>query len=278
MSPGLRPMSAVDDSRRSDLGRNEAIGSGGGRPSEAGDAGPVVLQRRQQLEQHLRSSPTDLDAYFELARIYRLEDRPLEARRILAQALQTFPDHQALLWELEEATLARSLQQYREVSEIARRLQTPEAERELQRSRSDWALRRIEVCRARLDRDPSLSHLRIVLAEAFIDAGRYEEAIEAVGPALEIDEQSCHGHLLVAKCLIAQGEDERALPHLRAASMRRAVVAPPRTKLAALRLLCDAAERLGLPETLPRYQQQRKLAEQQLAAGGGGPDDRVKES
>jgi hypothetical protein len=36
------------------------------------------LERRQQLEHHLKKSPTDLDGYMELGRIYRADDRPLE--------------------------------------------------------------------------------------------------------------------------------------------------------------------------------------------------------
>lgn len=109
----------------------------------------VRLERRQELEHHLKSSPTDLDAFMELGRIYRSEDRPLDARRVFQQALQIFPEEQELLWEYEEATLARSLQQLREVTELARRLDTAETERELKRSQNDWACRRMDVCRAR---------------------------------------------------------------------------------------------------------------------------------
>ena len=124
------------------------------------------MERRQELEQRLKASPTDRDAYLELAAIYRSEDRPQDAKRTLQQAIQIFPDDEKLLWELEEATLARSLQQFREVSDLASRLKTSEADRELKRSRHDWACRRIDVCRARLKRDPSKRQLRVVLGEA----------------------------------------------------------------------------------------------------------------
>ncbi len=83
---------------------------------ESGDrsgpsAGPpkvVRLERRQELEHRLKGSPTDLDAFMELGRIYRAEQRPADARRVFQQALQVFPDDQQLLWEYEEAVLARS--------------------------------------------------------------------------------------------------------------------------------------------------------------------------
>lgn len=224
------------------------------------------LSRRQQLEHHVRTCPTDLEAYLELARIYRAEDRPLEARRVLGQARQVFPDDERALWDFEEATLARSLQQLRDVSDLAERLRTPEADHELERARSDWARRRIEVCRARLTRDSARVHLRIALGEALIDAGEYDAAIAEVSPLLKLDEYSCQAQLLRARCLLALGNDAAALPALRAAALRRGVVPPPKTRLAALRLLCDAAQRLGLPLTLERYRQQLDQAEQALAS------------
>ena len=109
----------------------------------------VKLQRRQELEQLIRDRAIDVELYLELAALHRAEDRPLEARRLLQQALQLDKDDPRVLWEFEEATLARSLQQYREVSDLAARLNTPEVDRELKRSQTDWANRRLEVCRAR---------------------------------------------------------------------------------------------------------------------------------
>lgn len=226
----------------------------------------LQLERRQQLEQHLRQSPTDLDSYFELAAIYRAEDRPIEARRILQQAVQIFPEEETLLWEYEEATLARSRQQLKEVTELAQRLDTLETERELKRSLNDWACRRMDVCRARLKRDPSLVHLKVVLAEAMYDAGLYEPAIDELDSVLDNDELSPQAHLIRGRCLLALGKDLDAMVSLRACAMRRAVPAPLRIRLIALRLLCDAAERLGIDLTLRRYRQHLVTAEQELAA------------
>jgi tetratricopeptide (TPR) repeat protein len=234
--------------------------------ADAGKPSDIRLERRQELEQHLRASPTDLDSYLELAAIYRAEDRPIEARRVLQQAIQIFPDDQTLLWEFEEATLARSLQQLREVTELARRLETLETERELKRCQNDWACRRMDVCNARLKRDPSLIHLRVALAEAMFDAELYEPAIDEVEAVLKEDELAPQAHLIRARCQLALGQDVQALSSLRAVSMRRAVVAPPRIRVAALRLLCHTAERLGVEATLKIYRQALLDAEKQLAA------------
>jgi tetratricopeptide (TPR) repeat protein len=223
------------------------------------------LERRQELEHHLKGSPTDLESYMELGRIYRAEGRPADARRVFQQALQIFPDESQLLWEHEEAILARSLQQLREVTDVARRIDTAETDRELKRCQNDWACRRMDVCRARLKRDPSLHHLRVVLAEAMHDAGLHEGAMEELRPVLEHDEFSPTAHLIQGKCLLEMGKDVEAMASLRAAALRRSVVAPPRVRVAALRLLCDTAERLGVTLTLAQYRQHLHKAEQDLA-------------
>ena len=225
----------------------------------------IKPQRRQELEHQLKACPTDRDAYLELAAIYRAETRPLEAKRVLGQARDLFPDDLTVLWEYEEATLARSLQQYREFSELAKRLQTAEAERELQRSASDWALRRVEVCETRMQRDPTLRHLHLARAEALMDLHRYEDAIEEVTPILQVNEHSPQAYLILGRALLASGKDVAAMTALRAASLRRAVVAPVRIRVAALRLLCETAERLGVELTLSQYREHLHQAEQELA-------------
>ncbi|TWU55472.1 tetratricopeptide repeat protein [Rubripirellula reticaptiva] len=225
----------------------------------------LELKRRQYLEHHLKSNPADLDAFLELAKIYRAENRPVEARRVLQQAIQIFPDEHELHWELEEATLSRSIQQLREVAELDSRLKTTETDHELTRCQQDWALRRIEVCQARLSRDPSLVNLRITLAEARYDSGDYQDAIEELDPVLDNDELSPSAYLIRGKCLLALGKDLDAMVALRACALRRAVVAPVRLRVIALRLLCETADRLGVSLTLASYQASLQQAEQELA-------------
>ena len=223
------------------------------------------ISRRQHLEHHLRTSPTDLDGFMELAGIYRSEDRPMEAKRILEQAKKIFPDEENVIWEYEEAVLARSMQQFREVADLHSRLNTAETQRELQRSESDWASRRIEVCKARLKRDPKADNLRLVMAEAMYDGEMYDEAIKVVEPILANDAHSPQAYLLKGRCLLQTQKDVEAMAALRAASLRRSVTAPPRIKLAALQLLCETAERLGVSLTLKRYQEVLALTQQQIA-------------
>lgn len=239
--------------------------SAGAVPAAAPVAAPS-LERRQELERYLRGRPADIDAYLELAAIYREAGRTVEATRVLKQALESEPGEPRVLWQLEETSLARALQQLHDVRQVAQRLHTPEAERELERAQTDWACRRAEVCRARLSRDPSLDHLRVVLAEALRDLGRTEEAIEALGPALQVDCEAPLAYLILGHCLQANGKDLEALAAWRAAALRRAVPAPPRIRVAALQAAADVAERLGLNGSLPLYRQSLRQAEAELRA------------
>ena len=233
--------------------------------TSSGQAPRVRLERRQELEHHLKASPTDLDAFMELGRIYRAENRPMDARRIFQQALEVYPEEKELLWEYEEAVLARSLQQLRDVSELSARLDTIETERELKRSRNDWACRRMDVCRARLARDPSQHHLRVALAEALTDAGMFEGAIDELDAVLNIDDLSATAFLIRGRCLLALGKDVEAMAALRATALRRSVVAPLKTRVVALKLLCETAERLGVTLTLANYRKHLQQAEQEIA-------------
>ena len=225
----------------------------------------VVLERRQELEHRLKSNPTDPKAFLELAAIYRSENRPLEAKRLLEQASKIFPDKEEIVWEYEEAMLARSLQQFREVRDLDARLNTSETARELKRSQQDWGGRRVEVCKARIVRHPQMKHLNIVIAEALLESGSPERAMEYVNQALEDESLSPQAYLLKGRCQLDLGQDAEAMASLRACGIRRAVPAPLKIKIVALRLLCETADRLGVQLTLERYQHLLQAAEKQLA-------------
>ncbi|OYP31684.1 hypothetical protein [Rhodopirellula sp. MGV] len=226
----------------------------------------VQLERRQELEHKLKANPTDLDGFLELAAIYRDEQRPIEAKRLLQQAKQIFPDDEQVTWQLEEAILARSLQQLREVTDLADRINSVEADRELERSRSDWAHRRMDVCRARLERDPSQVSYRLVMAEAKFDAELFEESYKDAGRLTELDEYSPAAHFLRAKCLLAMGKDLPAMKELRAVALRRAVVAPKPLRRTSLMLLIELSEKLALSLTGQHYRKQLQQLDHAIAA------------
>ncbi|MCM2373434.1 tetratricopeptide repeat protein [Aporhodopirellula aestuarii] len=210
--------------------------------------------RRQELEHRLREARTDRDAYLELGAIYRAENRPMNAAKILKQGHEVFPDDATMLWEYEEAQLARSIQQLTEMQAIVAKMKSPLADQDLERSTADWANCRIKVCRARLSRDPSLEHLRLVLGEALHDLEKHAEAIEELKPLMNSDTHSSSAALLTGRCHLILGRDVEAMRWLRMASLRRSVTSPLKVRAAALKLLIDLADRHGLTATLEHYQ------------------------
>jgi thioredoxin-like negative regulator of GroEL len=220
--------------------------------------------RRQQLEKLIRECAVDVEVYLELAAIHRAEDRPLEAKRVLKDALQLSKNDERVLWAYEEAVLARSMQQLREVSDLAARLNTAEVQREVTLSKNDWANRRLEVCRARLARDPEKHHLRLVLAEAMMDLEMYHDACDALLPCLSIDNFIAPARLIQGKCLFALGDLLGALAAYRAGALRRSVTAPAKYRVPSLAAACDIAKQLGLPLSYERYVHALELAEHDL--------------
>lgn len=240
-------------------------GAGGGLTTTAPQlADPRLPGRRQQLEKMIRECAVDVDVYLELAAIHRAEQRPLDAKRVLKEALKLSKNDERVLWEYEEAVLARSMQQLREVTDLAARLNTPEVQRELTLSQNDWANRRLEVCRARLARDPSKHHLRLVIAEAMMDLEMYREACEALLPCFSIDNCIAPAKLIEGKCLFALGDLLGALAAYRAGALRRSIPAPAKYRVPSLAAACDIARQLGLPLSFERYADALEIAERDL--------------
>ena len=102
------------------------------------------------------------------------------------------------------------------------------------------------------------------VVKAMLEAERYEEAIDELLEAAKDDEHAPQAHLMRGRCLLEKGKDLEAMVALRAATLRRAVPAPPKVKVAGLKLLCEIAERMGVHLTLERYRQQLEQAEQDL--------------
>lgn len=240
-------------------------------PNDEDDGAPapakVTPERRQYLERYLRDRPADIDAYLELATIYRDLGRTVESKRVLKTALEIEPEHPTVLWELEEAELARSLQQLRDVREVASKLLTSEAQRELERAKVDWANRRASVCRARIARDPENHHLRVILAEALRELGENVEAIAVLEPALASDTESPMAYLIMGHCRLSEGDKLGAISAWRHAALRREIPAPPKIKVQALKAAIGTAEALGLSGSVKIYQQALQIAEQAMAAG-----------
>ncbi|MEM9643570.1 MAG: hypothetical protein AAF989_01140 [Planctomycetota bacterium] len=233
-------------------------------PGHGETAPKIQLELRQSLERRVRANPNDPDVFLELAQIYRDEHRPNEAKRVLKQAIQIFPNDPNILWQFEEAVLARSLQQFREANDLASRVNSVEADETLESSQKDWTEQRIKICKTLLQRDASKHHLRVVLAEALIDADQFEAAIEELQPILDGEAFAPQAYLLLGRAEIYLGRQLDAMRSLRMSCMRREVPAPLKIKLASLRLLCETSESMGVTASSKHYRAALQAAESEL--------------
>jgi len=214
---------------------------------------PPVLHRRQELEQLLRQGTADPQPYIELARIYREEDRLPHAIRVLERAVEILPEEPSVIWEYEEARLERSYQRLREAERVQELRGDPASYEEVERCELEWANRRLEVARARLQRNPRDHHLCVVMGRALRELGRPAEAIDALNPALEDRAEGPTAWLLRGECLEDMHRPLEALAAYRAAGIRRAVAIPRTVRCAALASATSLAGRLGLSLSAARY-------------------------
>lgn len=213
----------------------------------------VSVERQQALQHSIRDSSADASPYLELARIFRALNKPYEAQQVLEKAVKVISDDAQLQWELEEAQLARSLQRLVEVRDLHNRHPTPVEAANLENAQTEWANRRKQVCSKRLQRDPTQVGLCVVLAEALSELNQHQEAIAALGPALDDPEHGARANLKRGQCQQATGDDLGALKSFRAAALRRSIKPQATIKLTALRHAADLAIRLGLHATCKRY-------------------------
>jgi tetratricopeptide (TPR) repeat protein len=199
----------------------------------------VRLERFQELEQTLRNNPVMPDPYLELARIYLLQERCSDAKRVLDRAAELFSSDEAVLHLREEAQLARSLQLVSYAEAEHRHSASEVSEKELQRTRLDLNAMRERVCRARLGRHPEQLELTIPLAEALEGLDRSEEAIEYLEKAIADPDLRAAASLKLGEIFERSGRVLDALSAYRRAALFRI---PPPTDAVKTTALARAAE------------------------------------
>ncbi len=140
----------------------------------------VTLERFQTLEHLIRENPLTADPYLELARIYLQRNRWTDAKRVLENASQRFPEHEQVNFLHEEAQLARSLQLLWEAQAAHRQEPTRLTEESVDRSRLELNVLREKICRARLSRHPQQLELHLPLATALSNLDRPDQAIASL--------------------------------------------------------------------------------------------------
>ena len=214
---------------------------------------PIRLERFQELEQTLRNNPVMADPYIELARIYLLQERWADAKRVLDRAAELFSSDESVLYLREEAQLARSLQLLSFAEAEARRNPNDISDKELVRARLDLNAMRERVCRARLARHPEQLELTIPLAEALEGLDRSEEAIDYLQKASHDPDLRASASLKLGEILEKTGRVTEALSAYRRAALFRIPPPSDAIKLSALSRAAELALKYRLTDSAKRY-------------------------
>ena len=225
---------------------------------EEAPAKPIVtLQRYQELEQHLRNSPADGDAYLELNRIYMDQGRYFDAKRVLDKAMEHLSDDPRIVFAWEEMQVARSRQLLDAAEEQLKKDKTQASRDNRDRCAIDLANVRIHVCTARMKRDPNDHELVLPLAASLRQLGRHQEAIDALKSKKDFPEIRARVCLQLGMALMQTEKPLEALSAFRQAALYRAPPPPEKIRDKALELAAELAEKLGLLDSARRYVQLR---------------------
>lgn len=213
----------------------------------------VPLERFQTLEHAIRDNPLTVEPYLELAGYYFSSQRWTDARRVLENACQRFPDEERSQFLLEESQLARSLQLNCEAEQAQQAEPTQLTQAALEKSQLELNALREKICRSRLQRHPEQLQLHLPLATALHGLGQSEKAIESLRLAMQSPKLRSAAAYQLGQLLEEVGRIADALSAYRRAALFRVPPPPRELKLRALTAAADLAERSRLIDSARRY-------------------------
>lgn len=213
----------------------------------------VNLERFQTLEHLIRDNPLTSEPYLELSRIYLQRNRWTDAKRVLENACQRFPEDEQANFLYEEAQLARSLQLLWEAQAAHRDEPTRLTEERVDRSRLELNVLRERICRARLLRHPQQLELHLPLATALTNLDRPDEAIASLQLAGAQPKLRSAAAWQLGQLLESLNRVPEALSAYRRAALFRVPPPSPDIKRRALNAAANLAERNGMIDSARRY-------------------------
>ena len=182
---------------------------------------PLVLTRRQQLEQEIANRPHDESLYLELANLHLTERRTYEAQRTLIRALEVTRDLK-IVERLEDVNMLRAKEQVGFAEELASAEKTREARDEVDRLREESYRLELEVFRNRCHRNPQDERLKFQLGLRLKQAGELRDALEPLQAGLEFPELRAAASLEIGEILQRHNQFPKALQCYRQAAQMAA--------------------------------------------------------
>jgi tetratricopeptide (TPR) repeat protein len=182
---------------------------------------PLVLTRRQQLEQEIANRPQEESNYLELADLLLAEHRTYEAQRALTRALEVSRDLR-IVERLEDVNMLRAKEQVKLAEEQAGMERTQEARDDVDRLREESYRLELEVFRNRCHRYPDDKRLKFQLGLRLQQIGSFREAIEPLQAGLEFPDLRAAASLEIGEILQRHQQFPKALQCYRQAAQMAA--------------------------------------------------------
>lgn len=230
-------------------GGTGSAGKAGGTPDgdEAADAAgagvePVKPRReiqltpRQQLEQTVANSPTDVDAYLELTQLHVDEDHLGDALLLLQKGLSATGGDIRIQHRLEDIEILRKKQHLAIAEQRAAKAPSEESQQLVLDLHHDLNRFELDVFAARSARYPQDLEYKYQLGLRLKSVENYSEAVNCFMAAAELPERRAAAVLDLGECLQRQKQYSKALEcYLRGLDRSEQAQQPELTKLALYR-------------------------------------------
>jgi tetratricopeptide (TPR) repeat protein len=178
------------------------------------------LTPRQQLEQDVANHPTDLEAYFSLARLHVEETRFGEAIHVLNKALIVSGQSVIAQEQLEDVEVLRKKRQLADAEHRADAQPTEEHKQHAAALRAELLQFEWEVFQRRSERHPQDLEIKYQLALRLKELDRHREAIPFLEAAAKLPERRILASLELGDCWQRLKQYSKALEQFSRAAER----------------------------------------------------------
>lgn len=160
----------------------------------------VKLTRRQQLERSFRDNPSNVSRAMELAQLHLDENRPYDAERVLATAVDAADDDPTLLLKLEDVKLLRSRHKLAAAEDRAKVEKTDKTLELVQQLRDEHNRLELEIYTQRSERNADDQWLAYEFGLRLKRTGDHHKAFELFERALTCPQLKALASLRCGEC------------------------------------------------------------------------------
>lgn len=169
-------------------------------PQDQPHAREIQLTPRQRLERGFRDNPANIAMALELAQLHLDDDRPFDAEKVLAKAVEASDDDPSIRRQLEEVQMLRSkkkLEAAEQRAQVDKTYKTREVVTQLKQEHNQLEL---QIFTARFQREPQQRKLAYEIGLRYKQLDQQQQAFEHFEAALHDDKFRAMASLQCGEC------------------------------------------------------------------------------